>query len=39
MDRHNINEDIESVGLTLRGAMDLAKDRGHWRSFIRTHRR
>jgi len=35
----NINENIESVGLTLRGAMELTKDRGQWRSFIRTHRR
>jgi len=24
----NINEDIESIGLTLRGAMDLTKDSG-----------
>ena len=35
----NINEDITSLGLTLRGAMDLTRDRGQWRSFIRTHRR
>ena len=35
----NINEDITSLGLTLRGALDLTSDRGQWRSFIRTHRR
>jgi len=38
----NENEDghrIKSIELTLRGAMDLAKDQGQWRSFIRTHRR
>jgi len=29
----------ESLGLTLRGAMDSTKVRGKWRSFIRTHRR
>jgi len=26
------------IRLTVRGAMDLTKDRGQWRSFIRTHR-
>ena len=31
-------EDIESIGLTLLGAMNLTKDRGQWRSFIRTDR-
>ena len=31
--------DMESTGLTLREAMDLTKDRGQWRSFIRTHHR
>ena len=36
---YNTNEDIESIGPTLRGAMDLTKDRRQWRSFIRTHRR
>ena len=34
----NVKKDIESIGLTLRGAKDLTKDRGQWRSFIRTHR-
>lgn len=33
-----INEDIESTGLILRGAIDFTKDRGRWKSFIRTHR-
>lgn len=32
----NVNEDMESSGLTWRGAMDLTKDQGQWRSFIRT---
>jgi len=35
----NINEDIESIGLTFRGAEDLTNDRGQCRPFIRTHRR
>ena len=35
----NVKEDIESIGLTLRWAIDLTKDRGQWRSFIRIHRR
>ena len=35
----SISEDIESIGLTFRGTMDLTKDRGQRRSFIRTHRR
>jgi len=35
----NINEDIESIGLQLRGAMGFTKDRGQWSSFIRTDRR
>jgi hypothetical protein len=35
----NITQDIASLGLTLRGALDLTTDRGQWRSFIRTHRR
>ena len=35
----NVNEDFESVGLTLRGAMDLTKNWGQWRSFIHTHQR
>ena len=30
----NVNEDIESIGLTKRGTMDLTKDLGQWRSFI-----
>src|SRR6218665_1863772 len=30
----NVKEDIESFGLTLRGAMGFTKDRGQWRSFI-----
>ena len=30
----NINKDIESIGLSLRRAMDLTKDHGEWRSFI-----
>src|SRR6218665_2990132 len=32
----SINEDMESIGLTLRGAIDLTKNRGQWRSFIRS---
>jgi len=36
---YDVNEDIESFGRTSRGAMDLTKDRGQWRSFIRTNRR
>jgi len=35
----NVNEDIESIGLTLRGTMGFTRDRGQWKSFIRTHRR
>jgi len=35
----NVDKDIESNGLTLRRAMDLTKDQGQWRSFIRTHGR
>ena len=34
-----LNEDIESIRLTLSGAVDLTKDRRQWRSFVRTHRR
>jgi len=30
---------MESVGLTLWGTVDLTKDRGQWRSLIRTHSR
>jgi len=30
---------MESIGLTLSGAMALTKDRGQGRSFIRTDRR
>lgn len=33
---NNINEDIESLELTPRGATDLTNDRLQWRSFIRT---
>jgi len=35
----NINEDITSLGLMLRGAMDLTIDRGQLKSSICTHRR
>jgi len=34
----NINEDITTIGLTLREAMDLTKDRGQWKSLICAHR-
>ena len=33
----NVNEDNESIGLTLRGVIHLTKDRKQWRSFIHTH--
>jgi len=35
----NIKEDIASLGLILRGAMHLNKERGWWRSVIRIRRR
>src|SRR6218665_1807840 len=35
----DVNEDIDSIGLTLWGAMNLTKNRRQWKSFIRTHRR
>src|SRR6218665_637618 len=35
----NVKDAIESIGMASSGAMDLTKDRGQWRSFIRTHRR
>ena len=35
----NINEDKESIGLTMNRALDMKKDRGQWWSFIRNHRR
>ena len=38
LDRHHTHADITSLGLTLRGAMDLTRDRGQWRPFIRTNR-
>jgi len=35
----NINEDKESIGLTMNRALDMKKDQGQWWSFICNHRR
>jgi len=38
LDRYyRLNDDVTSLGLKLRAAMNLTDDPGQWKSFIRTH--